>query len=113
MMMKAMKGGGKGYSETPYSGQQRPLPGEGGNGGRKSDTRGCYNCGAKGHIARNCVHPKRDRNSGMPAREVGIEEGDDGVCWGTCVIEELQDVDAAANGLRTMANRRARRYSMS
>ena len=101
MMMKAMKGGGKGYSGPPYSGQQQQgPPGKGGKGGGKSDNRSCYNCGAQGHIARNCPHPKKGQ-SGVATREVAINSDDDDVCWGTCVIEELQDVDAA-NETRTM-----------
>ena len=31
----------------------------------------------------------------VQAKEVAVGEGDDEVCWGTCVTDKLQDVDAA------------------
>ena len=38
----------------------------------------CRSCGARGHIAQNCPHPKKG-NSGVLASEVAIGEGDDEV----------------------------------
>ena len=72
MAMKAMKGGGK---SSPYSGPPGTGFKGGGKGKGKSDDRECYNCGAKGHIARNCPHPKATGNSRVPVREAAHDEG--------------------------------------
>ena len=70
-----------------------------GKGGGKSDSRECYNCGGKGHIARNCHHPKRESRIQTRA----IEEADDEVCWGACMIDEIQDVHSATGGTLAVA----------
>ena len=89
MMMKAMKGGGKGYPGFQQSGNQQSTGSQmKGKGGGKSDSRECFNCGGKGHIARNCPHPKRESRIQTRA----IEEADDEVCWGANMIDELHDV---------------------
>ena len=67
---------------------------------------GCYNCWKSGHTARTCHNPKvevcgcnRCGSKGhltsqrrAPAREIAEEED---LLWGACVIDEVQDVDAA------------------
>ena len=101
MAMKAMKGMGKGGSTQSNQSSQ------GKDGGGKSGGKGCFNCGQLGHMARNCPHPPKcnrcgktghlakDCRAAIPTREVAAEEESDDVVWGTCVIDELQDIDAA------------------
>ena len=44
----------------------------------------CNRCGKTGHLASQC---------GVPARAID-EDSSGEVIWGTCVIDEVQDVDA-------------------
>jgi len=87
MAMKAMKGSSKG---TQYPGNQGPGIKGGGKGKGKADERECYNCGAKGHIARNCPHPKNPRNSRVPIREAASEEGEE-LIWGAAAVEMVPE----------------------
>ena len=89
MLMKAMgKGGGKRHSK----GNQK---GKAGQSLRKC--RVCYNWWQPGCIARNCPKPKVDnRSQYVPAREMTQENDNQEVECGTCVIDEVQDVDVAA-----------------
>ena len=96
MAMKAMKVGGKSSS---YSGPPGAGFKGGGKGKGKSDDRECYNCGAKGHIARNCPHPKATGNSRVPVREAAHDEGAE-LVWGALVIDEVQDMDSAESERR-------------
>eukprot|EP00435_Cladocopium_sp_Y103_P035126 s1424_g9.t1 len=38
----------------------------------------CYNCDQKGHIAKHCPNPKRDKSKGSGDKEVNLIEGDSG-----------------------------------
>ena len=102
MAMKAMKGGGK---SSLYSGNKGAGKGKG-----KSDDRECYNCGGKGHIARNCPHPKNSGNSRVPAREVGNDEGEE-LVWGALVIDEVQDIDSAEDEKRKRSELEAKKLA--
>ena len=71
MATQAAKGGG---NTSPYFGTRGAGANGGGRGKGKSGDRECYNCRGKGHIARNCPHPKTLGNSIAPAREAAHEE---------------------------------------
>ena len=61
------KGGGKGKKRHWSEVAPPPRSAKGGGKGKKrrAGTSGCFNCGEKGHMARDCPKPKAEQKSAV------------------------------------------------